>query len=253
MRHNPRRPSQAAVDNPAGRTRNRIKESRVQDPDELDMSGPSQTQRPGPSRIGPPVQIPIPAPTLTSASALVRRVLEILMTASSVSSSVSFAPRLSIDGNSPRSDGGEGEEGNAADDTIQGASPARSPRLTRQEQERLLLTHGPEREPEVEINLEDRRGSPQQRVRDRPATGERHNLEDPAESERQRLGNETWEKNERANEAVRATQRHVRALTDETQVATTNLENMNRKLEFMRKKEERMTRLSLENERKEYE
>ena len=212
MRHNPRRPSQAAGDNTAGRTRNRIKESRVQDPNDLDMSGPSQAQRPGPSRTGPSA----PAPTQTSASALVRRVLEVPTIALSVTSSLSFAPILSIDEDSPRSDGGEGEEVNAADNTIHGISPARSPRLTRQEQERLLLTHHPERETEVEINMEDRRGSPQRRARDRPVTGERHNPEDLAEPEQQRLINEVWEENERANEAVRATQRHLRTITDET-------------------------------------
>ena len=88
--------------------------------------------------------------------------------------------------------------------------------------------HGAERQPEVGANLEDRRGSPQRKPRDRPVTGERHNPEDPAETERQRLSNEAWEENERANEAVRATQRHLRAITHETQVATTNLENINR-------------------------
>ena len=223
----------------------------MKDTNEIDMSGPSQTQRPGPSRANPPVQVP--APTQTSASALVRRVLEVPTIASSVSSSVSFVPRLSIDGDSPRREGGEGEEVNVADDTIHGASPARSLGLGRQERERSPSMHGAERQPEVGANLEDRRGSPQRRPRDRPVTGERHNPEDPAETERQRRSNEAWEENERANEAVRATQTHLRAITDETQVATTNLENINRKLELMRREEERITRLKLERERKEYE
>ena len=77
MRHNAKRPSQAAGDNPAGRTRNRIKATRVQDTDELDISKPSQTEKPGPSRIGPPVQIPIPAPTLATASALTRHAVAV--------------------------------------------------------------------------------------------------------------------------------------------------------------------------------
>ncbi len=82
--------------------------------------------------------------------------------------------------------------------------------------------HGLERQPEVGVNLEDRHRSPQQRARDQAATGERHNPEDLAQSERQRLSNEAWEENKIANKAVRATQRHLRAITDETQVATTN-------------------------------
>ena len=45
----------------------------------------------------------------------------------------------------------------------------------------------------------------------------------------------------------------MRAITDETQVATTNLENINRKLELMRREEERITRLRLEKENREYE
>ena len=159
MRHNPRRPSQAAGDNPAGRTRNRVKGGRGQNPNELDMSGLSQAQRPGPSRAGPPAQVSVRAPTHTSASALVRRVLEVPKIASSVTYSVSFVPRLSIDGDSPRSDGDEGEEMNAADDTIHGASPARSLRLSRQEQKRSPTMHGTERQPEVGANLEDRRVS----------------------------------------------------------------------------------------------
>ena len=126
MRHNPRRPSQAAGDNSARRTRNRVKGGRVQDPNKLDMSRPSHAQRPGPSRAGAPAQVSVPALTQTSASALVRRVLEVPTIASSVSSSVSFVPKLSIDGDSPRSDRGEDEVVNAADDTIHGASPARS-------------------------------------------------------------------------------------------------------------------------------
>ncbi len=142
------------------------------------MSGPSQTQRLGPSRANPPPQVPVP--TQTSASALVQRVLYVPTIALSVSSSVSFAPRLSIDGDSPRSDGGEGEEVNAADDTIHGASPAKSLGLSRQEQARSPSMHATERQPEVGANLEDRRGSPQRRPRDRPATGGRHNPEDPA-------------------------------------------------------------------------
>ena len=54
MRHKPRRRSQVAGDNPAGRTRNHIKGNRVQELDEFDfdMSGPSQVQRPKPSRTG---------------------------------------------------------------------------------------------------------------------------------------------------------------------------------------------------------
>ena len=98
----------------------------MRDPNEPDMSGPSQAQRPGPSIAGLTAQVSVPASTQTSASALVRRVIEVPTIASSVSSSVSFAPRLSIVGDSPRSDGGEGDEVNAADDIIHGASPARS-------------------------------------------------------------------------------------------------------------------------------
>ncbi len=104
-----------------------------------------------------------------------------------------------------------------------------------------------------EANQEDRRGSPQRKTRYQSATGERHNSEDLSESEWRRHSNEAWEENERANEAIRATQRHLRALTDETQVAATNLEKINRKLELMRKEEERITTLRLERERKEYE
>ena len=161
--------------------------------------------------------------------------------------------RHSIDGDSPRNDGGEGEEVNAAHDTIHGASPAISLWLSRQEQARSPSMHGTDRQPEVGANLEDRRGSPQRRPQDQPATGERHNPEDPVESERQRPSNEAWEESQKANESVRATQRHLRAITDETQVATTNLENINRKLELMRREEEIITRLRLEREKREYE
>ena len=113
--------------------------------------------------------------------------------------------------------------------------------------------HETVRQPEVGANLEDRRGSPQRKPRDRPPTKKRHNPEDPAESERQTLSNEAWEEKERANEAVHATQRHLRAITDETHVATTNLENINQKLKPMRRKEERITRLRLKREKREYE
>ena len=126
MRHNSRRPSQAAGNNQAIRTRNRVNESRVQDPNEPDMSGPYQAQRPGPSRAGLPAQVSVSGPIQTSASALIRQVVEDSTIASSLSSSVSFAPRLSIDGDPPRSGGGEGEKVNAADNTIHGASPAKS-------------------------------------------------------------------------------------------------------------------------------
>ena len=104
-----------------------------------------------------------------------------------------------------------------------------------------------------EANLEDRRGSPQLKTRDRSATEERHNSENLSESEWQRHSNEAWEENEQANEAIRATQRHLRALTDESHVAATNLEKINRKLELMRKEEESITTLRLERERNKYE
>ena len=118
MCDNPRRPSQAAGDNPAGRTCIQIKKSRVQDPDDFDMSGPSQVHRPGPSRTGPPAQVSIPVPTLARAYVFTQRALAVPTTVSSVTSSLSFMQELSIDGDSPRGDGGEGEEANDVDDTI---------------------------------------------------------------------------------------------------------------------------------------
>ena len=114
------------------------------------------------------------------------------------------------------------EEVNAADDTIYGATPA-SPRLGQQKQRRSPLKHGLEQQPEARANLEDRDGSSKQKARNRPTEKEKHNPEDLLESKRLRLSNEAWEKNDRANEAVCASQRHLRALTEKTQVATTNL------------------------------
>ena len=115
MHHNPRRPSQTAESHPAGRSRNRVKGGRVQDPNELDMSGPSQAQRLS-FKSSPQAQVSVLSPTQTSASALVRRVLEVPTIASSVTNSVSLVPKLSINVDSLQSDKGEHEKINATDD-----------------------------------------------------------------------------------------------------------------------------------------
>ena len=62
MRHNPRQPSQVARDNPAGRTRNRFRESRAKNSNVLNMSGKPQAQRAGPlTRAGSPARVLAPA------------------------------------------------------------------------------------------------------------------------------------------------------------------------------------------------
>ena len=116
----------------AVQTCNQIKESRVQDLAELNMCGPSEVQQPGHSKTNPPVQVSIPASTLTTASVCTQHALTVPTTFSSVTSSFSFVPGLSINRDSRRVDKGECKEVNAADDTIHGASPARSLRLSRQ-------------------------------------------------------------------------------------------------------------------------
>lgn len=61
---------------------------------------------------------------------------------------------------------------NVGEDTIRSVFPTESPKLGRQEQERLPSTHNSKRQPERKANLEDWRGSPPQRARDRLARGE---------------------------------------------------------------------------------
>ena len=57
MRHNPRQQSQVAGDNPAGRTRNRVRHSQDKSSDGPDMNTQPQAERPGTSRgTGPQCQ-----------------------------------------------------------------------------------------------------------------------------------------------------------------------------------------------------
>ena len=131
MRHNSRQPSQVAGDNSAGRTRNRTRENLAQNSNVLDMTGRPQTERIGPStgtNPSAPVLAPGSPPALVTG--LMRRAMMVPSTSvSSTASSASFAVNLLSEENSPRGDGREGVEANAADNTILGAPPAKRPRL----------------------------------------------------------------------------------------------------------------------------
>ena len=144
IRHYPRQPSESTGDNPAGRTGNRIKKNRAQNPNVHDMSSQPQTQKPGTlTRVGPP------APSVK----LVRRALALPTTSRSASSSLSFLPLTASERNSPRGDRREEDDVNIGDHTIRGALPAGSVRLSHRESERVQSGHGSEPDPEVDANL----------------------------------------------------------------------------------------------------
>ena len=191
MRHNPSRSSQVAGDKPAGRTCNRIRKSRAQNPDVLNMSGQPQAHKSGPSTgVGPPAPVPAPAQSLVAAGKLIRRVLMVpTTTVSSVPSSSSFVPILLSERNSPLGDKREGEKGNVLYGTIRGASPAGSLWLRQREQERASSMHGWEPESELKANIKDRHLNPLRNSRNRLAIEKSYDSNEQVElpeSERRR-------------------------------------------------------------------
>ena len=148
IRHNPRQPSKIADDNPAVRTCNRIKLNRAQNPILHDISSLPQAQKPGTSTgVGHPV---------ISAKLVGRALVVLTTTVASALSSVSFVPLTEGERNSPRGDRREENDINIADDTIRGALPAGSARLSHREPEQVQSGNGSEPNPKVDANLEDR-------------------------------------------------------------------------------------------------
>ena len=186
MRHNSRQPSQVAGDNPAGRTRNRTRKNRAQNSNVLDMTGRPQTQRIGPlTGTGPPVSVsasgPPSAPGLPPApvAGLLRRAMMVPSTSvSSTASSASFAPNLLSEDNSPRGDGREGVEANAADNTILDAPPAESPRLDQRVRQRTLSRQESEPGLDQAANPGDRHVGTPPNPRTRSVTGGSHDAEE---------------------------------------------------------------------------
>ena len=137
MRHNPRQPSQVAGDNPAGRTRNRVRQNRNQNPDVFQMNSQLQAQRPETSsEIGLPVSVAIPIPVQTQAPCAgafaelsdrsPRRNLAVPTTTTpQASSSVLFIPVGASERNSTRG-GGRADERDVAGYTNRENSPAGS-------------------------------------------------------------------------------------------------------------------------------
>ena len=196
MRQNPRQPSRVAGDNPAGRTRNRTRENRAQNSNVLDMTGRPHTQRIGSSTgTVPPAPVSAPAPPQASVAGLMRRAMIVPSTSvSSTASLASFVPNPLSEGNSPRGDGGEGVEANAADDTILDAPPAESPRLDQQVRGQTLLRHESEPGFIQAANLGDRHVGTPPNPRIRSVTGGSHNAEEQrAEEERLMRSREAWD------------------------------------------------------------
>ena len=189
MRHNSRQPSQVAGDNPAGRTRNRVRRSRDKNPDVPDMITQPQAQRPGSSSgIGPPVSVAIPASVKTQAPCAgafaepsgrpPRRNLAVpTTTMAQASSSVLFLPVGANEQNSPRG-GGKEEKRNVAGNTNRDNSRAGSVTMSDQNQVQV-----PEVE-ESEANLMDRNTSFSRITPNRPTSGS-GNLEEHLELTRE--------------------------------------------------------------------
>ena len=83
MRHNHRQPPQVAEDNIAGRTRNRIKQNRAQNPNVLDMSSQPQASKPSIS-----TGVGHPAPSVN----VLRHALAVSTRVASIASLASIVP-----------------------------------------------------------------------------------------------------------------------------------------------------------------
>ncbi len=242
MRYNPRQPSQVAGDNPAGRTRNRIRQNRAQNPNVLNISGQPQASKPGPSTaVGPP------APSAN----VVRRALAVPTTVASIASAASFM-QITARESSPRCDRRE-EDANIADDTIRSASPAGSARLSHREPEQAQSVDGSEPDLEQIANLDDRRLTFQRNSPSRSTTRNRDNSDEQAElpeSERRKQSAEWKTFHSKKIAEVHSTERQVAGLTEETEAAMANLEKIKAQT---RQEEARMEQLRAKTEEKEEE
>ena len=239
MRHNSRQPSQVA--GAAGRTRNRTRENRAQNSNVLDMTGRPQTQRIGPStRTGPPAPVsasgPPPVPVSASGpppapvAGLLRRAMMVpSISVSSTASSASFAPNLLSEDNSPRGNGREGVEANAADNTILHALPAESPRLDQRVRQRTLSRQESEPGLAQAANLGDRHVGTPPNSRTRSVTGGSHDAEEQrAEEVRLKRNRVAWDSLQKQKIAMmRAEERDLRILTEERQAKLDDLERIN--------------------------
>ncbi len=169
---------------------------------------------------------------------------------SSTASSASFAPNPLSEDNSPRGDGREGVEANAADDTILDAPPAESPRLDQRVRERTLSRHESEPGLNQDANLGDRHVGTPSNPRTRSVTGGSHDAEEQmAEEERIKRSREVWDSLQGQKIAMmRAAEMDLRILTEERQAKLNDLEMIN---EELRQSERRRERMRLEEEKEE--
>ena len=226
------------------------------------MTGRPQTQRIGPlAGAGPPAPVsapgpppaPVSAPSLPPApvAGLLRRAMMVPSTSvSSTASSASFAPNLLSGDNSPRGDGREGVEANAADNTILDAPPAESPRLDLRVRKRTLSRQESEPGLDQATNLGDRHVGTPPNPRARSVTGGSHDAEEQrAEEERLKRNREAWDSLQGQKIAMMwAAERDLRILTEEQQAKLDDLKRIN---EELRQSEGRRERMRLEEEKEE--
>ena len=174
--------SHIAGDNPAGRTRNRVRQSRDKNPDAPDMNTQPHAERTiTSSGIGPPVPVAIPAQVQAHAPCVgafaepsgrpPRQNFAVPKTTiAQASSSVSFLLVGENEQNSP-SGGGREEERNVVGNTNRENSPAGSVRMSDQNQVQV-----PEVE-ESEANLMDQNTSPSRITPNRQTSGSRESEE----------------------------------------------------------------------------
>ena len=152
--------------------------------------------------------------------------------------------------NSPRGDGREGVEANAADNTILDAPPAESPRVDQRVREQTLSRQESEPGLDRAANLGDRHVGTPLNPRTRSVTGESHDAEEQmAEEERLKRSREAWDSLQGQKIAMMlAAERDLRILTEEQQAKLDGLERIN---EELRQSERRRERMRLEEEKEE--
>ena len=97
---------------------------------------------------------------------------------SSTASSASFVPNPLSESNSPRGDGREGGEANAADNTVLDTPRAESPRLDQRVREQTLSRHESEPGLDNAANLGDQHVGTPRNPRTRSMTGGSHDSEE---------------------------------------------------------------------------
>ena len=151
--------------------------------------------------------------------------------------------------NSPRGDGREGVDANAADDRILDAPPAESPSLDQRVRERTLSRHESEPGLDLATNLGDRHVGTPPNPQTRSVTGGSHDAEEQrAEEERLKRSREAWDTLQGQKIAMmQAAERDLRILIEERKAKLDDLESINWEL---RQSERRRERMRLEEENK---